>query len=35
MYKDVRQISLNEYEKISKESDLEIYRKKAFTGDNL
>ncbi|TLX23432.1 GLPGLI family protein [Chryseobacterium indologenes] len=32
-YKEAREISFNEYEKISKESDLERFRKKAFTGD--
>lgn len=33
IYKEAKEISFNEYEKISKESDLERYRKKAFTGD--
>jgi len=32
-YKEGKQITLNEYEKISKKSDLERYRDKAFTGD--
>nr|WP_315033723.1 GLPGLI family protein [uncultured Chryseobacterium sp.] len=32
-YKEAKQTSLKEYENISKESPLERYRKKAFTGD--
>ncbi|EJL75026.1 GLPGLI family protein [Chryseobacterium populi] len=32
-YKEAKQITLNEYEKISKESPLERYRNKAFTGE--
>ncbi|MDN3693236.1 GLPGLI family protein [Chryseobacterium tructae] len=32
-YKESKQITLNEFEKISKKSDLERYREKAFTGD--
>ncbi len=32
-YKDIKQITLDEYEKISRESPLERYRNKAFTGD--
>lgn len=32
-YKDVKQITLNEYEEISKKSPLERFRNEAFTGD--